>query len=94
MSNSKPLPLDRLHRVTPHQLKTYALLSLNLLQRRRPQEIVAAIAAVFILLCRRYKVDPRGVLDTVDTMVRHASEEHPVEMRALKRYLREDLPDA
>lgn len=90
---NKPLPLDKLHEVTPLALKNYAMLALNLLQRRKPAEIVAAIGTVFILLCKRYRVDPRKVLDVNDKMIRVAQEEHSVEMRALARYLKEDLPD-
>jgi hypothetical protein len=56
--------------------------------------VVAAVATLFLIICKRYRVDVRRVLETTDRIVRDAQETHPVEMRAMARYLREELPDA
>jgi len=85
--------LDKLYDLTAVGIKTTALLMLTRAQKERPAQITAAIATLFLAVCRRYRIEPRRVLEVTDRIMRDAQEKHPVEMRAMARYLKEELPD-
>ncbi len=94
MSNStRPLRLDTLYDVKVYDLKQVIFHVTNTLSTHTPAQIVAGVGALFLLLCKRYGVEPRRVLEANERMMRDAQDNHPVEMRAIKTYLREDLAD-
>jgi hypothetical protein len=88
------LNLTKLYDLTALGTKDTTMKLLGTLQSERPEAVVAAVATLFLIICKRYRVDVRRVLETTDRIVRDAQETHPVEMRAMARYLREELPDA
>lgn len=86
--------LDRLYDLTAIGIKNTAMRMLMTVQREKPEQVVVAIAVLFIEICARYHADVRRVLETTDRILRDARDKHPVEMRAMARYLREELPSA
>ena len=88
------LNLTKLYDLTALGIKNASMRMLSTVQQERPEAVVAAIACLFIGICERYHVDVRRVLETTDRVMRDARERHPVEMRAMARYLREELPHA
>lgn len=57
-------------------------------------EYMTTIAAMFLLLCERFSVDPRKALEVADRVLRRASDRNPVELRAVRRYLREEIKES
>ena len=88
------LNLTKLYDLTAVGIKDASMRMLGPVQKERPEAVVAASAALFIAICERYNVDVRRVLETTDRVIRDARDKHPVEMRAMARYLRKELPDA
>lgn len=87
------LDITKLYDLTAIGIKNTAVRMLGTVQKERPEQVVAAIATLFLSVCKRYAVDPRQVLDVTYRIMRDAADKHPVEMRAMNRYLREELPD-
>jgi hypothetical protein len=88
------LKLTKLYDLEAIGIKDTAMRVLGSVQNERPEAVVAGVAALFISICERYHVDVRRVLETTDRILRDAREKHPVEMRAMARYIREELPHA
>jgi hypothetical protein len=86
------LNLTKLYDLTAVGIKDVAMRMLGTVQRERPEAVVASMAVLLLAMCERYRVDVRRVLETTDRVLRDARERHPVEMRAMARYLREELP--
>jgi hypothetical protein len=82
-----------LYNTDPRDMKDVALKCCGVLQRTRASVVVGGVACFFLGICRRFKMDPRCVLDITDRVMRDATDKHPVEMRALATYLREELND-
>ena len=88
------LNLTKLYDLNTLGIKNVSMRILGTAQKERPEAVVAGIATLLITVCKRYGVDVRRVLDTTDRVIRDAQDKHPIEMRAMARYLREELPDA
>jgi hypothetical protein len=88
------LDLTKMYNLTAIGIKDASVRMLGTVQKEKPEAVVAAFATLFISICERYHVDVRRVLETTDRILRDARDKHPVEMRAMARYLREELPDA
>jgi chorismate mutase len=88
------LRIDKLYDVTSIGIKNVSIRMLTAAQKEKPEAIVSAIATLLLMVCKRYRIEPREVLDVTTRIIRDAQESHPVEMRAMQRFLREDLPDA
>jgi hypothetical protein len=88
------LQLTKLYDLTAIGIKNTAMRMLGTVQKEQPEQVVAGIAALFLGICERYGVEPRRVLETTDRIIRDARDKHPVEMRAMARYMRKELPDA
>ena len=88
------LDITKLYDLTAIGIKNTSVRMLGTVQKERPEQVVAAVATLFLAVCKRYRVDVRHVLDVTYRIIRDAQDKHPAEMRAMARYLREELPDA
>ena len=59
----------------------------------RPRDLVQGIAIMFLLVCARFKLEPRDVLETAARVTRYAKDTEPQYVRAIEAYLREELRD-
>jgi len=85
--------IQKLYHITPRAMKDVALKACGVLQKERPEVVVAGVACFFLAICKRYNLNVRSVLDTTDRVIRDAQDKNPVEMRALHTYLRRELND-
>ena len=61
----------------------------------KPQEFILTTAILFLLVCRRYRLDARAVLDTAARVIKLAADNYgSLELRAIRTYLKEELRDA
>lgn len=88
------LDITKLYDLTTVGLRDCTIRATMAVQNEKPEAIVATFATVLIMICERFRVDVRRVLEVTDRVIRDARDKHPVEMRAMDRYLREELPDA
>ena len=56
-----------------------------------PKDLVTGIAVLFILLCKRFNLDPRRVLETTDRVIRRAKDVEPQYVGAISMYLEREL---
>lgn len=69
----------------------YAVVS-RVLQPSQPEKAVQALGIVFLLVCERFEVSPRKVLEVADRVLRDmTNNEDAVTVRAARRYLREEV---
>ena len=54
--------------------------------------LLISCACTLILLCRHYNADPRRVMDTTDRVLRNAQDIRPKEFRAMRAYMKGELP--
>jgi len=88
---------DRLYDVDWHILRhvTFSWIdTFGRIKKTRPADIVVAAAINLILICERFKLDPRRVMDTADRVVRRARDVAPQYPRAIEQFLREEFTDA
>lgn len=86
--------LDRLYDIDFEDVANGALHINTKLTKFSPAAYLGTLAAMFLLVCERLKVDPRRVLETTDRVLRRALDRQPVKVRAVRRWLREEIPDA
>lgn len=60
---------------------------------RRPRYAVVAAGVFFLLVCRRFKLDPRRVLDIAGRHIQHSHEVDPMYTRGMEQFLVEEFPD-
>tara|TARA_Y100000361_G_scaffold117303_1_gene108436 strand:+ start:373 stop:657 length:285 start_codon:yes stop_codon:yes gene_type:complete len=63
-------------------------------KRPAPADVVMAAAINFILVVERFGVNPREVLTVADRVIRRADDVSPTYTRAIRGFLKEELPDA
>ncbi|MEE8385619.1 MAG: hypothetical protein V3S01_06865 [Dehalococcoidia bacterium] len=61
--------------------------------RARPVNLVQGVAVLFLLICARFKLEPRDVLEVAARVIRFAKDDDPQYVRAIEAYLREELDD-
>jgi hypothetical protein len=88
-----PNALDQLNMVTPEKTQFVAFAALDALQDATAGEQLAAISMMFLLLCRRYSMNPREVLlkgehVLLDSLTQGRGEY----VRAIRNYLQEEHP--
>jgi hypothetical protein len=88
------LNISKLYDLKTIDLRDCSIRMMMSVQRQKPEQIVAATAVLLLLICRRYRIDVRRVLETTERVLRDAADKHPVEIRGLKTYMNEELPDA
>lgn len=66
-----------------------AMLSLS--QDVDPRTTSAAIGIVFLLICERFGARPAEVLEVSTRVMRHFHEKEPHNLRALRRFLKEEF---
>ena len=84
--------LDQLNMITSQKAQQDAFKVINALQSEPAGHQIAAIAVTFLMVCQRYKVDPRAVLDKASRIAYDAFSEGRGEyIRAIQNYIREEL---
>lgn len=84
--------LDHLNMITSQKAQQVAFQVVNSLQTEKAGHQVAAVAITFLLMCERYNVDPRLVLDKTKRIAYDALSEGRGEyIRAIKNYVQEEL---
>jgi hypothetical protein len=58
-----------------------------------PGQVVVASAITLILICERYKLNPREVMDIADRVIRRGWELDPRYLRGIREYFKEELPN-
>ena len=87
---------DRLYDVRWDFLKlvTFNWISgLDKMKHKSAADVVISTAVALILICRRFKLDARRVMDTADRIIRRAEDVTPQYPRAISQYLREEFTD-
>lgn len=59
-----------------------------------PGQVVLGIAVTFLMICKRYELNPREVLDVADRVIRKGWDLDPRYLRGMRDYFKEELPDA
>jgi len=87
---------DRLYEVRWHFVKSVAFSwidRLDKVKQKSAPDVVASTAIVLILICERFNLNPRAVMDTADRIVRRARDVNPQYPRAISQYLQEEFDD-
>ena len=85
--------LDRLFNLSVADVKATVMRTVFRSKGEAAPTLVAATAMMLLLLCERHKIKVTEVLTAANNMLRVAQDKMPVEIRALRRYVREELPD-
>lgn len=83
--------IQKIYAVDMRRVSKITFELLDRIQQKRAEEIVAAGAVFFLQLCRRYRIDPRRVLEAVERIVRDAEDRYPDHVRALRTYLDQEI---
>ena len=87
---------DRLYDVRWDFLKlvTFQWIStLDKMKHKSAADVVTATAVTLLLVCRRFGLEPRRVMDTAERIVRRAEDVNPQYPRAISQYLAEEFTD-
>lgn len=68
--------------------------NLRKIKHTTPTQVVMGIAVTFLLVCARFKLDPREVLNTADRVIRRCKDVDPQYIRAIEQYFKEELQDS
>lgn len=60
---------------------------------RHSPQVVMGIACLFLLVCERFNLNVRAVLDTADMVLRRARDIEPQYPRGIAEYLKKELHD-
>lgn len=88
---------DSMFNVQWHFVKQVCAQWLNSLDRVRtkvPGQVVVASAITLILICERYNLNPREVMDIADRVIRKSWDLDPRYVRGIRDYFKEELPNA
>ena len=91
--------LDRIYDVTWDKLKqiTFGWITgfdrATANSRPVPADFVASSAILLLLICERFKVEPREVLTAAGRIIRHADDAAPLYTRTMRDFLKEELPN-
>ena len=88
---------DRLYDVRWKFVKQAAFAYIDMLDRTKlsktPNMVIMGVAVLFLMVCERFKLEPRRVLDTADRVLRRARDVEPQFPRGIAEYLKKELPD-
>lgn len=87
---------DQLFNVQWHWVKQVGqqwLDALDRAKRKLPGQTVMGVAVTFLLICERYSLNPREVLDIADRVIRKGWDLDPRYLRGMREYFKEELPD-
>jgi hypothetical protein len=87
------LDMTKIHNISHAAMKDVALKCCGVLQKTPGEVVVAGVACFFLIICKRYNMPVRRVLEATERVVRDSQEQNPVEMRALATYLKRELND-
>ena len=79
--------------VSSEDAQKAAFTVLDILQGVNPPGVrVVSVAFMLLMICRRFRLDPRDVLDKTDRMIRDSLSKGRGEyVRAIREYLREEV---
>jgi hypothetical protein len=87
---------DSMFNVQWHFVKQVCQSWLNSLDKQKyklPGQIVVASAVTLIMICERYKLNPREVMDIADRVIRKGWDLDPRYIRGMRDYFKEELVD-
>lgn len=88
---------DRLYDVKWRLVKQASFAYIDMMDRtglrNTPNMVVIGVSVLFLLVCERFKLEPRRVLETADRVLRRAREVEPQFPRGIAEYLAKELPD-
>jgi len=64
---------------------------LSKMQDRNPDVLITAIGSLFIIMCRRYDVPARRVLEYTDRIIVDAERRFPHELGAVNDFMRNEI---
>jgi len=85
---------DRLYDVRWRWIKQVSFAYLDTLDKishKTPAQVVSGVAVLFLLVCERFELDPRRVLETADRILRRARDVEPMYPRGIAEYLTREL---
>lgn len=87
---------DRLYDVQWHIVKSVLfgwIDRLDKLKQKRAEDVVISTAIALHMICARFALNPRAVMDTADKVIRRATLVDPQYPRAIAQFLREEFRD-
>lgn len=88
------MKIDRMYNVDVEEVNHAAFRVLHHVQQLPTPALVTGVAWLFLSVCERYGLEPRRVLEVSERVRRDALDRRPVQARAIRRFLREELSDA
>mgnify|MGYP000231654092 CR=1 FL=1 len=88
---------DQMFNVQWHFVKQVCQQWLSALDKQKyklPGQVVVASAITLIMICERYKLNPREVMDIADRVIRKGWDLDPRYIRGMRDYYKEELKDA
>lgn len=82
---------DMLKHITFGWISTFDRLTGN--ARPSPADFTAAAGVLLLLICERFKVEPRDVMTAAGRMVRSADVHAPQHLRAMRDFLAKEMKD-
>ena len=95
-SSSPSMRHERLYDVRWALVKKASFAYLDMLDKaklRHSPQVVIGVAVLFLLICERFGLNVRAVLDTADRVLRRARDVEPMYPRGIAEYLRKELGD-
>ncbi|NRA09623.1 MAG: hypothetical protein HRU02_15820 [Myxococcales bacterium] len=89
--------LQDIYDVRWSRVREQAFAYINLFGKAKDQgfaqerDLVTGVAVNFLLVCERFKLDPRRVLETADRITRRARDVSPQYVRGIEEYLAQEL---
>lgn len=83
--------LDKLGHVRLGEVRQAVMAWLHATSNTNPENLIVAGAVAFLALCRHQNIDPRRALEVSERVLRNAQDREPVEARALRLYLENEL---
>lgn len=85
---------DKLYGVAWKDIRQNAMTYVTMLDKikhKRPEQVLMGLAILTILACRRFKVDPRRLLETAERVLRFAEDTLPQYPRAISEWFEKEL---
>jgi hypothetical protein len=90
---------DRLSAISPQRAAQVAFRAVDVLQDMSPEDQQAGMALLFLMVCRRHRMTPREVSESLEIAgrrladaLRPSTDDKPGDtVRALRMYLKEEL---
>lgn len=94
MTRRLAMSMDKLYHASFDRLRKGMYQWIHAQHNEQPEDTLCASGAMFLLLCRNYRIEPRRALEVAERVLRDAEGFQAVNIRALKRLIREEMPRA